>query len=253
MFRHTNNSRVSLLVKYQMVPLWASRTFSSPAWFTHVPQPIVRYKIYKSRFLSWSQFPPSTWTQHSLYYYRSPQLLWHTAILAPEDTTLRVCTHIPALPHAFTNLHSFLVKTPLALPTPVALLHRVVLSLLHSFGQPIRVWRTRARNFHKEAGLSMDFGPITVTGTYKLRVHFFRIPQRISRSFEQYCDPSRQYDPDPSPASFPNGTAIPAYKGPGVDTFIEEFERQQLLNYSSFFYSLWFHHHIITLSEQVLD
>jgi len=145
------------------------------------------------------------------------------------------------------------VKTPLTSPTPAALQHLVVLSLPHSFGQLTRVWSTRARNFRKEAGLSMDFGPITVTGTYKMRVHFFCIPQVISRSFEQYCDPSRQYDPAPSPASFPNGTAIPAYKGPGVDTFIKEFGRQQLLNYSSFFYTFRFHRHIITFSEQVLD
>ncbi|KAL9716516.1 hypothetical protein Ac2012v2_000964 [Leucoagaricus gongylophorus] len=56
-------------------------------------------------------------------------------------------------------------------------------------------------------------------------------PDNCDGSFEQYCDPSRQYDPAPDPASFPNGTAIPAYKGPGVDTFIKEFGRQQLLDY----------------------
>ncbi|KAG6866046.1 hypothetical protein C0991_009143 [Blastosporella zonata] len=43
------------------------------------------------------------------------------------------------------------------------------------------------------------------------------------------CD--GQYDPIPSPASFPNGTVIPAWKGPGVDTYIREFGREDLLDY----------------------
>ncbi|KAG6862149.1 hypothetical protein C0995_004231 [Termitomyces sp. Mi166 len=51
------------------------------------------------------------------------------------------------------------------------------------------------------------------------------------RSFEQYCDLSRQYDPAPSPATFPNGTVIPPWKGPGVDTFIKDFGREDLLIY----------------------
>ncbi|KAG5654696.1 hypothetical protein H0H81_007452 [Sphagnurus paluster] len=40
-----------------------------------------------------------------------------------------------------------------------------------------------------------------------------------------------QYDPTPSPSKFPNGTIIPAYTGPGVDTFIREFGRHDLLSY----------------------
>ncbi|KAJ7925994.1 ribonuclease T2-like protein [Mycena leptocephala] len=43
-------------------------------------------------------------------------------------------------------------------------------------------------------------------------------------SFEQYCDLSRQYDPAPSPG-------VPPYTGPGVDTFILEFGRLDLLDY----------------------
>ncbi|KAJ8083708.1 hypothetical protein PM082_002474 [Marasmius tenuissimus] len=55
-------------------------------------------------------------------------------------------------------------------------------------------------------------------------------PDNCDGSFEQYCDPSRQYDPAPSPAAFPNGTVIPAYRGPGVDTFVKAFGRKDLLD-----------------------
>ncbi|GLB35933.1 putative RNase T2 family protein [Lyophyllum shimeji] len=54
-------------------------------------------------------------------------------------------------------------------------------------------------------------------------------PDNCDGSYEQYCDLSRQYDPAPSPAKFPNGTLIPPYKGPGVDTFIRQFGRKDLL------------------------
>ncbi|KAG5644612.1 hypothetical protein DXG03_008090 [Asterophora parasitica] len=40
-------------------------------------------------------------------------------------------------------------------------------------------------------------------------------PDNCDGSYEQYCDLSRQFDPKPSPAKFPDGTVIPAYKGPG--------------------------------------
>lgn len=56
-------------------------------------------------------------------------------------------------------------------------------------------------------------------------------PDNCDGSFDQYCDLSRQYDPAPSPTNFPNGTVIPVYKGPGVDTFIKHFGRGQLLDY----------------------
>lgn len=56
-------------------------------------------------------------------------------------------------------------------------------------------------------------------------------PDNCDGSFEQYCDFSRQYDPNPSPAVLPNGTTVPAYKGPGVDTFIEQLGRDDLLDY----------------------
>ncbi|KAF8898976.1 ribonuclease T2-like protein [Infundibulicybe gibba] len=56
-------------------------------------------------------------------------------------------------------------------------------------------------------------------------------PDNCDGSFEQYCDLSRQFDPSPSPAILPDGTKIPAYTGPGVDTFIKEFGRDDLLLY----------------------
>lgn len=58
---------------------------------------------------------------------------------------------------------------------------------------------------------------------------YSRLPPR---SFEQYCDLSRQYDPAPSPAVLPDGTIVPAYTGPPVDTFVAEFGRLDLLAYS---------------------
>ena len=54
----------------------------------------------------------------------------------------------------------------------------------------------------------------------------------ILRSFDQYCDLSRQYDPSPSPSVLPDGTPVPPYTGPGVDTFVAEFGRVDLLDYS---------------------
>ena len=54
----------------------------------------------------------------------------------------------------------------------------------------------------------------------------------IFRSFDQYCDLSRQYDPSPSPSVLPDGTSVPPYTGPGVDTFVAEFGRVDLLDFS---------------------
>ncbi|KAI9444830.1 ribonuclease T2 [Lactarius indigo] len=56
-------------------------------------------------------------------------------------------------------------------------------------------------------------------------------PDNCDGSFESYCDLSRQYDPNPSPNVLPDGTPVPAYNGSGVDTFILEFGRLDLLNY----------------------
>ncbi|KAH8835468.1 ribonuclease T2 [Flagelloscypha sp. PMI_526] len=56
-------------------------------------------------------------------------------------------------------------------------------------------------------------------------------PDNCDGSFEQYCDLSRQYDPKPSPAAFPNGTVIPAWTGPTIDTVIENFGRSDLLDF----------------------
>jgi len=55
------------------------------------------------------------------------------------------------------------------------------------------------------------------------------------RSFASYCDLSRQYDPNPSPKTLPNGTNVTAWTGPGVDTFVKAFGRQDLLDYSESF------------------
>ena len=55
-----------------------------------------------------------------------------------------------------------------------------------------------------------------------------------ARTYESYCDLSRQYDPNPSPKKLDDGTEVPAYDGPGVDTFVQDFGRDDLLSYSAF-------------------
>ncbi|CCM04456.1 uncharacterized protein FIBRA_06636 [Fibroporia radiculosa] len=58
-------------------------------------------------------------------------------------------------------------------------------------------------------------------------------PDNCDGSYNQYCDFSRQYDPDPSPAVLPNGTIIPPYHGISVESWILEFGRFDLLDYMS--------------------
>ncbi|KAL1310471.1 hypothetical protein AAFC00_000763 [Neodothiora populina] len=57
-------------------------------------------------------------------------------------------------------------------------------------------------------------------------------PDYCNGSYTQYCDLDRQYDPTPSPNttnSLPNGTVVPPYTGPNIGTFLEPFERFDLL------------------------
>ncbi|KAJ7704234.1 ribonuclease T2-like protein [Mycena olivaceomarginata] len=68
----------------------------------------------------------------------------------------------------------------------------------------------------KVHGLSMVCGPITATGRFL----------SFCWSFAQYCDASRQYDPAPA-------AGVTPYTGPGVDSFILEFGRVDLLDYMS--------------------
>ncbi|PAV22516.1 ribonuclease T2 [Pyrrhoderma noxium] len=59
-------------------------------------------------------------------------------------------------------------------------------------------------------------------------------PDFCDGDYTQYCDLSRQYDPAPSPNTtngLANGTVVPPYTGPGVDTFIHKFGRHDLLDY----------------------
>ncbi|KAI0308184.1 ribonuclease T2 [Multifurca ochricompacta] len=56
-------------------------------------------------------------------------------------------------------------------------------------------------------------------------------PDNCDGSFDQYCDLSRQYDPSPFPKVLPNGTPVPPYNGTGVDAFILNFGRLDLLDY----------------------
>nr|BAK40275.1 ribonuclease T2 [Agrocybe cylindracea]BAK40276.1 ribonuclease T2 [Agrocybe cylindracea] len=61
-------------------------------------------------------------------------------------------------------------------------------------------------------------------------------PDNCDGSYESYCDLSRQYDPKPSPAQLPDGTVVPPYTGPGIDTFIKEFGREDLLEYMNHYW-----------------
>ena len=74
-------------------------------------------------------------------------------------------------------------------------------------------------------------------------------------SFDQYCELTRQYDPEPSPKVLPDNTTVPVYSGPGVDTFVAKFGRADLLDYSEFLKACIFlkglHSNFIH-SEQVL-
>lgn len=59
-------------------------------------------------------------------------------------------------------------------------------------------------------------------------------PDFCNGSYTQYCDLSRQYDPDPSPSTTTgtaSGAPVPAYTGPSIDTFLEPFGRYDLLAY----------------------
>ncbi|KAF2140954.1 uncharacterized protein K452DRAFT_288348 [Aplosporella prunicola CBS 121167] len=57
-------------------------------------------------------------------------------------------------------------------------------------------------------------------------------PDFCNGSYTQYCDLSRQYDPEPSPNttnSKPDGNPVPPYTGPTIDTFIKAFGKHDLL------------------------
>ncbi|THV07622.1 ribonuclease T2 [Dendrothele bispora CBS 962.96] len=56
-------------------------------------------------------------------------------------------------------------------------------------------------------------------------------PDNCDGSFESYCDLSRQFDPAPSPATLEDGTVIPPWTGPGIDTFVKAFGRDDLLDF----------------------
>ncbi|KZT02477.1 ribonuclease T2 [Laetiporus sulphureus 93-53] len=56
-------------------------------------------------------------------------------------------------------------------------------------------------------------------------------PDNCDGTYGQYCDFSRQYDPDPSPAILPDGTPVPPYHGISVENFVLEFGRLDLLDY----------------------
>ncbi|KAK7750816.1 hypothetical protein SLS62_007215 [Diatrype stigma] len=59
-------------------------------------------------------------------------------------------------------------------------------------------------------------------------------PDFCNGSYTQYCDLSRQYDPEPSPnttTGTPEGAPVKPYRGPAIDKLIEPFGRWDLLAY----------------------
>ncbi|OJD29509.1 ribonuclease t2 [Diplodia corticola] len=59
-------------------------------------------------------------------------------------------------------------------------------------------------------------------------------PDFCNGSYTQYCDLSRQYDPDPSPKTtngLANGTVVPPYNGSDISSFLIPFGKHDLLEY----------------------
>ncbi|CAM1511397.1 Fc.00g089100.m01.CDS01 [Cosmosporella sp. VM-42] len=56
-------------------------------------------------------------------------------------------------------------------------------------------------------------------------------PDFCNGSYTQYCDLSRQYDPAPSPNKTSDGSPIPPYDGPRIDTFFKPYGKLDLLAY----------------------
>ena len=140
------------------------------------------------------------------------------------------------------NRWCFLVRTrltskiPVAPPLPVAWSCKPNTGILTLGSSPMGSCSP------KIAGRFTASGQIIVMGRCQpvVRLVLSRRYHSLPRSFNQYCDFSRQYDPNPSPEVLPNGTLVPPYSGPGVRSFIRDFGRYDLLDYSA--YASWFIH-----------
>jgi hypothetical protein len=140
------------------------------------------------------------------------------------------------------NCWCFLVRTrlpskiPVAPPLPVAWSCKPNTGILTLGSSPMGSFSPQI------AGRFTASGQIIVMGRCQpvVRLVLSRRYHSLPRSFNQYCDFSRQYDPDPSPEVLPNGTRVPPYSGPGVRSFIRDFGRYDLLDYSA--YASWFIH-----------
>lgn len=124
---------------------------------------------------------------------------------SPQQTLpdLSSCAHQPSV---YSCENTTVIKNTCCSPTPGGLVLQT------------QYWDTWTGFEHK--GQVLPEGSWTIHGLW---------PDNCDGSYEQYCDFSRQYDPNPSPTALPNGTAIPPYHGPGVDTFVKDFGRYDLL------------------------
>ncbi|KAI0597876.1 ribonuclease T2 family protein [Biscogniauxia sp. FL1348] len=65
-------------------------------------------------------------------------------------------------------------------------------------------------------------------------------PDFCNGSYTQYCDLSRQYDPEPSPnttTGTPSGTPVEPWKGASIDEFVKPFAKWDLLAYMNKFWT----------------
>ncbi|PVF99614.1 ribonuclease T2 [Serendipita vermifera] len=61
-------------------------------------------------------------------------------------------------------------------------------------------------------------------------------PDFCEDSWDSYCDHSRQYDPTPKPDGVRPNQEVPAWTGPGIDTFISDFGRDDLLEWMKLYW-----------------
>ena len=102
-----------------------------------------------------------------------------------------------------------------------------------SSGVPGPDWSMKASYCQRGVGQSTGCGQTIAMGKTTLFYSALSALQFGCRSFQQYCDLSRQYDPTPFGAKSSSGTVVQNYTGPGVDTFLHDFNRKDLLKYST--------------------